>query len=338
MFKKAAVFTDIHFGLKGNSKVHNQDCEDFIDWYIEQAQANGCETGIFCGDWHHNRNSLNLTTMDATIRSMEKLGKAFDQFFFFDGNHDLYYKDKRDVNSTAFAKHIPGITFVDEITTIEDVTIVPWLVGDEWKKLRKLESKYIFGHFELPSFYMNAMVQMPDHGTLQADHFVNQEYVFSGHFHKRQTKGNVTYIGNAFPHNYADAWDDERGMMFLDWGGTPEYKTWPKQPVFRTFKLSQLLEDPDKNLGENMHCRVTIDVPISFEEANFIRETFIPQYKLRELSLIPEKVEIESNVDPIDLTFESVDTIVMNQIEAIDSDTIDKRMLVEIYRDLGRNQ
>ena len=163
MFKKAAVFTDIHFGLKSNSRVHNDDCEEFIDWYIEQAQAAGCETGIFCGDWHHNRNSLNLTTMDATIRSMEKLGKAFDQFFFFDGNHDLYYKDKRDVNSTAFAKHIPGITFVDEITTIDDVTIVPWLVGDEWKKLRKLESKYIFGHFELPSFYMNAMVQMPDH-------------------------------------------------------------------------------------------------------------------------------------------------------------------------------
>jgi DNA repair exonuclease SbcCD nuclease subunit len=115
LFKKAAVFTDIHFGLKGNSKVHNQDCEDFIDWYIEQAHANGCETGIFCGDWHHNRNSLNLTTMDATIRSMEKLGKSFEKFYFFDGNHDLYYKDKRDVNSTAFAKHIPGITFIDEI-------------------------------------------------------------------------------------------------------------------------------------------------------------------------------------------------------------------------------
>ena len=216
MFKKAAVFTDIHFGLKGNSKIHNQDCEDFIDWYIEQAKAAGCETGIFCGDWHHNRNSLNLTTMDATIRCMEKLGAAFEQFFFFDGNHDLYYKDKRDVNSTAFAKHIPGITFVDEITTIEDVTIVPWLVGDEWKQLRSLKSKYVFGHFELPSFYMNAMVQMPDHGELKAEDFKHQSYVFSGHFHKRQQQGVVHYLGNAFPHNYADAWDDDRGMMILD--------------------------------------------------------------------------------------------------------------------------
>ena len=72
----------------------------------------------------------------------------------------------------------------------------------------------------------------------------------------------------------------------------------------------------------------------TFEESNFIREQFIPQFKLRELMLIPEKVEVDSNIDPLDISFESVDTIVMNQIEAIESDTIDKRMLVEIYREL----
>jgi hypothetical protein len=83
-----------------------------------------------------------------------------------------------------------------------------------------------------------------------------------------------------------------------------------------------------------MHCRVTIDLPISFEEANFIRETFMPQYHLRELMLIPEKVEVESNATPIDITFESVDTIVMNQINAIESDTYDKALLLDIYKDL----
>ena len=92
--------------------------------------------------------------MDSTIR-MEKLGQSFEKFFFFffyffDGNHDLYYKDKRDVNSTAFAKHIPGITFIDSIYQEEDVALVPWLVGDEWKKISKINAKYLFGHFELP--------------------------------------------------------------------------------------------------------------------------------------------------------------------------------------------
>jgi hypothetical protein len=50
--------------------------------------------------------------------------------------------------------------------------------------------------------------------------------------------------------------------------------------------------------------------------------------------LIPEKVQVESNATPIDINFESVDTIVMNQINAIDSDTFDKGLLLEIYREL----
>ena len=59
------------------------DCEEFVDWYIEKAKEEGCDVGIFLGDWHHNRNSLNITTMDYSLRALEKLGQAFDQFFFF---------------------------------------------------------------------------------------------------------------------------------------------------------------------------------------------------------------------------------------------------------------
>lgn len=38
LFKKVACFTDIHFGLKSNSATHNQDCEDFVDWFIKTAK------------------------------------------------------------------------------------------------------------------------------------------------------------------------------------------------------------------------------------------------------------------------------------------------------------
>ena len=334
LFKKAACFTDIHFGMKSGSRIHNQDCEDFVKWFCEEAKAAGAETCIFLGDWHHNRATTDVSTMNYTVSNLERLSNTFEKVYFMVGNHDLFYKDKREINSVEFMRLFPNIVPITELFTEGDVTLLPWLVGEEWKTVKDIKSRYVFGHFELPYFKMNAMVEMPDHGELQPDHFVNQEYVFSGHFHKRQTKGNVTYMGNAFPHNYADAWDDERGMMFLEWGGKPEYKTWPDQPVFRTFKLSQLLEKPEDHLRENMHARVTIDVQITFEEANFIKEQFIPQYKLRELMLIPEKVEVESNVDPIDLSFESVDTIVLNQIEQLDSETYDRRMLTEIYRDL----
>tara|TARA_Y100000385_G_C13093756_1_gene640125 strand:- start:834 stop:1841 length:1008 start_codon:yes stop_codon:yes gene_type:complete len=334
LFKKAAVFTDIHFGLKSNSRTHNSDCEEFIDWFIVNAKEKGCETCIFCGDWHHNRNSLNLTTMDATIRSMEKLGKAFDKVLMFVGNHDLYYKDKRDVSSTEFARHIPGITVVDKILVEDDVALVPWLVGDEWKKVGKIKAKYLFGHFELPSFYMNAMVQMPDHGDLKAEHFVNQEYVFSGHFHKRQKQGKVHYIGNAFPHNYADAWDDDRGMMVLEHGGEPEYINWEACPKYRTIKLSKLIDDTDKLIKDKMYLRVTLDLPISYEEANFIKETYISNYGVRELTLIPQKQMEEISTDLDIAQFESVDQIVASEIAELDTANYDKNTLLQIYNGL----
>lgn len=334
LFKKAACFTDIHFGLKSGSRTHNQDCEDFVSWFCDTAKAQGCETAIFLGDWHHNRSTTDVSTMNYTVSNLEKLSQSFEKVYFILGNHDLFYKDKREINSVEFMRLFPNIVPIRELFTEGDVTIMPWLIGDEWTTVKQLKSRYIFGHLELPHFYMNAMVQMPDHGQLQTGHFQHQELVFTGHFHKRQQKGNVVYIGNAFPHNYADAGDDDRGMMILEWGGKPEYHTWPDQPIYRTYKLSQIIDRPDELLREKMHCRVTIDLPITFEEANFIKEQFMPQYNLRELMLIPEKVEVESAVNPIDITFESVDTIVMNQINNIDSDTYDKKLLLDIYNEL----
>ena len=335
LFKRVACFTDIHFGLKSNSNTHNQDCEDFVDWFIAEAKAAGAETCIFLGDWHHNRNSINLTTLDASLRCLEKLGAAFEQFFWFPGNHDLFYKDKRDVHSSMFGRHIPGVTVVDTVTTIGDVTLVPWLVGDEWRELGKIKSKYMFGHFELPLFFMNAMVQMPDHGELSPGHFVHQDLVFSGHFHKRQNKERIWYIGNAFPHNFADVWDDERGMMIMDWGGEPEFKSWSEAPKFRNLKLSTLIDRKDEIMKSKMYLKVNLDIDISYEEANFLKETFIKEYDIREISLIQEKANIDQAYDDNpDAEFESVDQIVTEQLVNIDSEAFDKKLLLDIYHNL----
>jgi DNA repair exonuclease SbcCD nuclease subunit len=335
LFKKVACFTDLHVGLKSNSTTHLNDCEEFVDWFIEEAQRAGCETCIFMGDWSHNRNSLNLFTLNTSLTLLEKLGAAFEQFFWFPGNHDLFYKDKRDIHSSAFGRHIPGVTVVDSVTTIKDVTLVPWLVEDEWKTMKNIKSKYVFGHFELPLFYMNAMVQMPDHGELRANDLNGPDYVFSGHFHKRQRKENIWYIGNAFPHNFADTWDDERGMMTLEWGGVPEFIDWPDCPKYRTVKLSDLIDRKDEIMKSKMYIKVNLDIDISFEEANFIKETFIRDYDIREISLIQDKANLDGTIDDnLDAKFESVDQIVTEQLVNIESDQFDRSTLLEIYNDL----
>jgi hypothetical protein len=144
----------------------------------------------------------------------------------------------------------------------------------------------------------------------------------------------MIYIGNAFPHNYADAWDDERGMMILEWGGQPEYINWPDCPKFRTIKLSQLIDQADKLLSSKMHLRVTLDIDISYEEASFIKEKFVNDYDIRELTLIPEKKEVEMNTSIDVQSFESVDQIVSKQLINIESDTFDTKVLLSVYNNL----
>ena len=335
LFKKAAVFTDIHFGLKSNSTLHNEDCLNFVKWATAKAKAEGCETCLFLGDWHNNRASLNIVTLNYSLRALEHMNDNFDHVYFIPGNHDLYYRDKRDIQSVEWARHLPNVEICNDWFSSGDVVIAPWLCGDDHKRIPKLTGKYMFGHFELPGYLMNAMVAMPEHGDLRRENFGNFEHVFTGHFHKRQTQKNITYIGNCFPHNYADAGDDDRGMMILEWGREPEYHAWPDQPKYRVFQLSDVINHTEKMLLPGMHCRVNLDIDISYEEATFIKETFIDTYKLREITLIPAKVtdlteyEIQGNI-----AFESIDQIVTGQLTSLDNGKFNKNLLLDIYRNL----
>jgi hypothetical protein len=335
LFKKAAVFTDLHFGLKSNSELHNADCLEFIHWMTLKAKQEGCEVCLFLGDYHNNRSTMNIKTMQYAIKGLEHLNDNFEQVYFIPGNHDLYYRDRRDVQSVEWARHLPNVEICNDWVTKGNVTIAPWLVGDDHKKLARLKGQYLFGHFELPGYLMNAMVEMPDHGEIKRDDLTGFNHVFTGHFHKRQTKRNITYIGNSFPHNYADAGDDDRGMMILEWGQEPTYHAWPDAPSYRVYSLSNLIDHAATLLRPKMHVRVNLDIEITYEEANLIKETFVKQYNLREMSLIPNKTHgVGEDLAPGDVEFESVDQIVTEQLTGIASEFYDNKLLLQIYQNL----
>lgn len=338
LFKKAVTLTDIHFGRQSNSIQANQDNLDFIDWFIEEAKTWGADTCLMLGDWHDHRHSVNVLTMNYSLAAMRKLNDAFKVVHWIPGNHDLFYRDRRDVSSVAFAEYLPNIKIVREPTTMGDVTLLPWLIGDEYKTLKNIKSRYMFGHLELPGFMMNAKVEMPSHDKgITSDDFNKidgTEYVFSGHFHFRQAKGKVIYTGNPFPFNFADAWDEDRGMMFLEWGKEPYFKAWPGQPLFRTMKLSELLDKPQFLLRDKMTARVAIDIDISYDEAQLIKDTFISDYGLRKIELVHQAKNEEIQAFDPNVVFQSVDQIVVDGLLSVQSTGLKPDKLVEIYRAL----
>lgn len=334
LFNKTVVFTDCHFGLRHNSAEHNQDIIDFLQWFVSVAKERGAETCIFMGDYHHHRSTVNAQTQDFMIKGMQILNDNFIKTYFLVGNHDLYYRENRSITSSKFATLFPNIVLVDKPMIKGDVALIPWLVEEEWKDVTNIKSKYIFGHLELPGFKMNAMVEMPDHGNLNAEHFQHQDLVFSGHFHKRQTKGKINYIGNPFGHNYSDVWDFERGGIYLEWGKEPEFLDYENGPRFISINLAALLANPDIYLKPKTYLQVTLDVDITYEEATFLRETFLSQYSVREFKLVRNQDDELEKDYAGDITFKTVDQIVIEQLTNIDSDAFDNNKLIEIYNRL----
>jgi DNA repair exonuclease SbcCD nuclease subunit len=337
LFKKAAVCGDSHLGLKSNSIIHLGDCVDFFEWFIETAKKNDCDSCIFLGDFFHNRNSINLVTLTAGINIMRRLNDNFKKVYVMIGNHDCYFKQNRDIHSIEWMKDLPNIEIINEISCKGNCLFLPWLVGEEYKTISSYKAKYVFGHLELPGYIMSGNNIMPDIGELDDSHFNDFDMVFSGHFHKRQQRGNVHYIGNTFPHNYGDANDNERGMMLLEWDKEPEYISWPNAPKYKLVLISDLVTDPAYFLEPNSYVKLWLDTDTSYEEASYLKENLVKEFNLRELILVSIKKDIHSDdaAPNSNIQFQSVETIVINQISEIKSEFFDTNLLLDLYRGLS---
>jgi len=80
---------------------------------------------------------------------------------------------------------------------------------------------------------------------------------------------------------------------------------------------------------------VQLDIEISYEEAGFIKDTFISKHSLREMALMPNKRSaLEEDMAPGEVKFESVDQIVTDQLTNIESEFYDPKLLLKIYQTL----
>ena len=338
IFNKALVITDAHFGRGSNSITANQDNIDFLIWAIDRAKSWGAKTCIFMGDYFDNRYQLGVITINYALNGLEMLNEAFEQVYMISGNHDLPFREKRHHSSIEIARNLSRVKILRDPTTLGDVTFLPWLVGNEHKTIRNIKSRYVFGHLELPGFVLNSGISMPESADLiKADEFLHSEYVFTGHFHARQTKKfkntNIVYTGNIMPFNFCDANDSNRGIMLLEFGKDPIFEAWPDQPLYTSINLSTLLKDEKKYLKPKMTLKVMVDIPTSHEDIQEMKDIFSKTHGLRKLQALPVDHEEEQEMDDT-VQFRDVDQMFMEGLQAVESKGLSNNKLVDIYSKL----
>jgi len=321
-FKRIGAFTDIHFGKKSDSETHNRDCLDYLTWFCDQAVKRKVDRLICMGDWFDNRSRIRLDSNWYSREGFDIIGKTGIPMWFIIGNHDMYYKHNRTVHSHAFLDLYPGVEVINQITQVGDVLLCPYLTGTEFSDPPSYDCKYVFGHFEFPTYLTNEWYEFEDKGLgLHADMFTNPEWVFSGHFHKRQIKRNandvnICYIGNTFPMDYNDTNDRQRGAMFLDHGGEPEFVDWTDGPSYSRVGIDEVINliSDDKfeerfNKRSNIEC--TDDLGLEDDELVQIREYAQSQvrdfiFKPKPTTQIDQDVEVELKGNLDDIVIEGI--------------------------------
>lgn len=342
---KAAMMTDIHFGRKSNSPIHNQDCLDYIDWFCNQVRNDKTIDHIcFLGDWHENRSSLNLATLKASFDGAKKLNDLGLPVFFIVGNHDLYNRHNRDIHGLHHLDELNNFIIIDSPVVYEDVGdstfFSPFLFQHEYTDLAEyLQYTVWMGHFEFKGFVIAGhSVVMPTGPDV--NDFKGPDLIFSGHYHKRQAMANVVYIGNTFPADFSDAGDNARGMcVYYHTTKDVKFTDWLECPKYYRCLLSDLLEGKIK-FSQHARVRCSVDIVISFEESSKLKTLFVEKYKLREFGLEESRemaaILTDTSFEDVDTTnpLKSVDELILEMLTSIDSPQIDNELLVKIYREL----
>ena len=154
---KTLIFTDIHFGLKGNSVSRLNIAIKAIKCILDEVKKNDIKNIIFGGDLLHERVAINVNTMNVVLKCIEALAKHCKVFLVI-GNHDTHYKNSVDVNSLNMFKHTKNIVIVPKAQELllnnQKVLLAPWL--SDFSTFQEEQFDLAVGHFDIPSKFLLA--------------------------------------------------------------------------------------------------------------------------------------------------------------------------------------
>ena len=221
---KVAIITDTHFGVRKGSQIFHDYFEKFYrDTFFPTIDKLGITSVLHLGDCFDVRKGIDYWSLDWAKRVFfTPLQERGIELHMIVGNHDIFYKQSLRINSPQLnLSQYDNITVYDRpVTTFiegTEIFMVPWICEDNAAEFTSAcsatDASICMGHLELAGFYANKEYQC-QHGT-DPKVFNQFDTVFSGHFHKRSSAGNITYLGNP----YQMYWNDEgetRGFHIFD--------------------------------------------------------------------------------------------------------------------------
>ena len=333
---KILLITDQHFGVRNdNQHFINHYKKFYNEIVVPFIKASKISMVIALGDTFDKRRSINFMSLNEAkemwFNPLEEMGV---RMHMLTGNHDIYYKNTLRVNAPReLLGEYGNIIVHDSPTTVRfddcDILLLPWICdGNRDESLREIQTssaRVCMGHLELNGFEAHPGHVMEN--GMDKNIFSKFDRVFSGHYHMKSSKGNVTYLGNP----YQLYWNDygcKRGFHVFD---TETLKTtFYRNPfdMFHKINYNDGMDVPDNIEG----TFVKLIVENKGDYANFdYNVKLLQDTGIADLKIIEDLTELDSDAEVLET--EDTMTLLDKYIDEIDL-RVDTSSIKTIMRSL----
>lgn len=338
---KICVLGDTHFGARNDLQLFHDHFEKFYQWMFDKLEQEGVTHIIQLGDLWDRRKYINFNTLNRArhyfFDQMKKRGIVMDTLV---GNHDIYWRESVDVNSSdLLLKDYDNVHVYQHPVTVNfdntTVDLIPWICADNEVEVKQFiassTSDICVGHFEIASFAMYRGVEA--HDGLPVDMFAKYEQVWSGHYHTRSHKDNIIYCGTPYEMSWQD-YGDPKGFHLFD-TDTRELVFWQSPfNYFHRIEYNDTEEVYDLNKVDLKDCFVKVVVTAKndlYKFDNFIQRLY--NKGCYEVKIIEDLSEFADGEIGEEINLEDTMDVLSNYIDSIETDA-DKEKIKQFMKTL----
>jgi DNA repair exonuclease SbcCD nuclease subunit len=297
------------------------------------AMANDIDNVIVCGDLFHDRVNIGIDVGNAIYHQLMKNVEAEQDWYCFDGNHDMFLKNSWEISSLRVLTKIDNFHYWNGVTqhikfggtSGERVFHIIPFVHYESKYMEILKTvedqagpdDVLLTHIGVNGATLNECFLLKNWNIVN---FTNSKFkrVFVGHFHCHQIVGeNVWYPGSPIPFRF-DEGVVPHGFLIYDLAtNAVEFKEimetskqWPDLYETRPPEYLTIVDEDLKRcfgLIPKNHIRVQLSRQYTHNELQNIRTALEGKLQARSVSFVIPKQDVDE------------DDVLQNQLEDLGS-------------------
>ena len=340
---KIALINDTHWGARGDSQIFfNYFMKFFDDVFFPYLKEHDIHTIIHAGDLMDRRKFVNFNILNQVREKfIGRLKNEGIEMHCILGNHDVYYRNTNKINSIS--ELFDGdIEIYEEPEVVRfgalEIALLPWINKENYDKsmefIKTAEAPFLIGHLELQGYDVIRGIQYND--GMDPKLFNRYEKVLSGHFHCRQDRGNIYYLGTQYQITFSDL-NETKGFHVLD-TDTREIEFVPNpyhmfHAVTYNDKGGPINSDSfDCEYLENAYVKLYVEHkehPYSFDQ--FMDKLY--ECGVEKITVIEEVVDVsDDEKEIVDLAQDTV-TLINSEVDMLE-EIKDKEKMKRLIRDL----